>query len=370
MSPPARTLVISDLHLGMRSGADVLRRPAPRARLLEALDGVDRLVLLGDALELRQGPLRDALAAARPVFEAIGDALGADAEVVLVPGNHDHRLLDPWLARRGADGPPAPLALEEHPGPDASPALEAIAGWLAPARLDVAYPGVWLRDDVYAIHGHYLDRHITVPTIERLGAGAMARIVGPVPAHARPDDYERALAPLYAWITAIAERTPPGARGTRTSASAAAWRFLAADGHRPLRGRLLAGMLPLGAATINRLGLGPVNSDLSATELRRAGLLAMGEACTRLGIVAEHVIFGHTHRAGPFAADDELEWRVAGHGRLANTGCWVYEETFLRSGRSSPYWPGGAIEVRADGPPIAHRLLADAERATLRPGPA
>jgi Calcineurin-like phosphoesterase len=367
MPPPARTLVISDLHLGMRNGADVLRRSVPRGRLLEALDGVDRLVLLGDALELRQGPLRDALAAARPVFEAIGDALGAGAEVVLVPGNHDHRLLDQWFERRGAVGPTAPLGLEEHPGPDASPALEAIAGWLAPARLDVAYPGVWLRDDVYAIHGHYLDRHITVPTIERLGAGAMARVVGPVPERARPDDYERALAPLYAWITAIAERTPPGDGGTRTSVSAAAWKLLAADGHRPLRGRLLAGVLPLGAATINRLGLGPVNPDLSAAELRRAGVLAMGEACERLGIVAEHVLFGHTHRAGPFAADDELEWTIAGHGRLANSGCWVYEEAFLRTGRSSPYWPGGAMEVRPEGPPVPHRLLEDVDAGALRP---
>jgi hypothetical protein len=42
-----RTLVISDLHLGSRNGVDVLRRPAARDALLEALDGVDRLVLLG-----------------------------------------------------------------------------------------------------------------------------------------------------------------------------------------------------------------------------------------------------------------------------------------------------------------------------------
>jgi len=46
-----RTLIVSDLHLGLRTGVDVLRRPAALARLLEALDGVDRLVLLGDALE-------------------------------------------------------------------------------------------------------------------------------------------------------------------------------------------------------------------------------------------------------------------------------------------------------------------------------
>ena len=42
---------------------------------------------------------------------------------------------------------------------------------------DVAYPGVWLREDVYALHGHYSDLHATVPTFERIAAGAMARFV-------------------------------------------------------------------------------------------------------------------------------------------------------------------------------------------------
>ena len=61
-----RTLVISDLHLGLRSGSEALRRPAALGVLLDRLDGVDRLVLLGDTLELRHGPTRDALATAEP----------------------------------------------------------------------------------------------------------------------------------------------------------------------------------------------------------------------------------------------------------------------------------------------------------------
>ncbi len=61
-----RTLIISDLHLGSATGVDLLRRPELRARLLEALADVDRLVLLGDLLELRHGPRHEALAAARP----------------------------------------------------------------------------------------------------------------------------------------------------------------------------------------------------------------------------------------------------------------------------------------------------------------
>ena len=40
-----------------------------------------------------------------------------------------------------------------------------------PRALRSAYPGVWLREDVYATHGHYGDRHNTMPILERLGAG-------------------------------------------------------------------------------------------------------------------------------------------------------------------------------------------------------
>src|SRR4051812_39182528 len=140
---PVRTVVVSDLHLGARTGVDLLRRPAARAALLERLDGADRLVLLGDTLELRHGPVREALAAARPVLEAIGAAMRG-GDVVLVPGNHDHGLLAPWLEGRGADGPPPPLSLEEHAGPGATPATAAFAAMLGQATLDVAYPGLWL----------------------------------------------------------------------------------------------------------------------------------------------------------------------------------------------------------------------------------
>src|SRR4051794_27243677 len=109
-----RTLVVSDLHLGARTGVDVLRRPGARGALLERLDGVDRLVLLGDTLELRHGPLREALAAARPVLDAIGAAM-AGREVLLVPRNHDHPLLPPWLQGRGDRGPPPPPRPPERP---------------------------------------------------------------------------------------------------------------------------------------------------------------------------------------------------------------------------------------------------------------
>ena len=56
------TAVISDLHLGTRTKADLLARPDVRARLIGELASVDQVVLLGDSIELRDGPLSEALA--------------------------------------------------------------------------------------------------------------------------------------------------------------------------------------------------------------------------------------------------------------------------------------------------------------------
>ena len=71
------TLIVSDLHLGARTGIDLLRRERPRDALLEAVAEAERLVLLGDVLELRHGPARDALTAAAPILRALGVAMVA-----------------------------------------------------------------------------------------------------------------------------------------------------------------------------------------------------------------------------------------------------------------------------------------------------
>ena len=80
-SPPAATMRACaprsspTCTSGFGSGADLLRRESFRARLLEAIEGVDRLVLLGDVLELRDRPLREALDAAAPAFAELAEAL-------------------------------------------------------------------------------------------------------------------------------------------------------------------------------------------------------------------------------------------------------------------------------------------------------
>jgi len=364
------TVVLSDLHLGARTGVDVLRRPSPRSALLAELADGPRVVLLGDALELRHGPAREAVAAADPLLQELGEALGDRGQVVLVAGNHDHGLIAPWLERRLNVAAPEPLGLERWAeAGDVGGWVAEMATRLAPAELRVAYPGLWLREDVYATHGHYLDRHITVPTFERLGAGAMSRLLGsPAAAAAGPEDYEAVLAPLYAWGHALAQRSPGAAAAPGTGAATRLWRTLA-DGH---GGALRAAMTAAGYAgavgAVNRMGLGPLRRDLSAPELRRAGLVAMGEAVGRLSIDAEHVVFGHTHRAGPLAGDEHREWRAAGGARLHNAGSWVYERHFLTATpNESPYWPGVVVRVGPDGPPQLRRLLGDHDHAALAP---
>jgi predicted phosphodiesterase len=390
------TLVVSDLHLGGASGAAVLERPAARKALFDGLRDVKRLVLLGDVLELRHGPRRDALARARPFFEELGEAF-AGREVVVLAGNHDHSLVESWLRTREENGEAAPLGLEQRfEAGQASSMLAAIAQWAAPARVSAAYPGLWLRDDVYATHGHQLDCHLSVPTMECLGIGMTARALRrPVSEFATPADYEAVTAPVYAWIDAVARQAPTGA-ALNGESTVKMWRALGGDGDSSsgsergdavessgiaglaalgpaLRRRAIAGAFPIAVAALNRAGLGAFKADISAPELRRAGLRAMTEAAARLGLGDAHVIFGHTHRAGPLKRDDQSEWRGGSDGsgaRLMNTGCWTFDAYFLRGGPGeSPYWPGGAVLVEDEGPPLLRRLLDEHSAEQLAPTP-
>ena len=112
----------------------------------------------------------------------LGRALGPDGELVLVGGNHDHGLVAGWIDGRLQSEPPGFLGLEQVMAPeDAGPLAVRLAERAAPARVRSPIPALWLRDDVYAIHGHYSDLHTTVPTFERLAAGAMARWVVHLP---------------------------------------------------------------------------------------------------------------------------------------------------------------------------------------------
>jgi Calcineurin-like phosphoesterase len=362
-----RTAVISDLHLGSGGGGDILRQERFRELLAERLDGIDRLVLLGDVIELRDRPLAESIDRSRATLAALGKIAG-EAEVVIVAGNHDHYLVEPWLQRRALEAAP-PLELEQLGEPDGGP-LGEVALALAPAAVRFAYPGLWLRDDVYATHGHYLDRHLTIPTLERLGVAMVERLLGIEPGGPDPlepptedapavsaDEYERVLFPVYAFLFGLAQATVPERVGG-ADPSLRIWKLLSGGKTRAARMRswLLGSVaLPGAIGVANRLGLGPVGSDLSPGAIARAGIAAMSQVVERLGITADHVIFGHTHRRGPLPSDPA--WRASSTS-LWNTGSWVHTPTLLgRSAAESPYWPGTVAIVDEDGPPqLVHSL--------------
>ena len=320
------------------------------------MQDVDRLVLLGDIIELRERPWRQVLGAALPTLTALGEALPAAASVVLTVGNHDHGLLAPALQRRSVAEPaPPPLAAEAEMRALAGEPLQRVCSALGTERVLFCYPGTWLREDVYATHGHYLDRHTTVPTLERLAIGAVARMAGEPPGGpASAEDYEARLGPVYAWLDAYAGTG--GRTGQRSSV--AAWRALG-QGNRSrggLRRRTLRAAFPAIVAGLNRAGLGPVSDDVSIETLRSSSLAAFGEVLLRLRVQAPFVIFGHTHRAGPLPGDDpgwvaDLQRNPTGELRLLGG-----ERTLAGGDPQSPR-PGFCVRLEDDHEPKLVNLL-------------
>jgi UDP-2,3-diacylglucosamine pyrophosphatase LpxH len=352
-----RTAIVSDLHLGSGYGEDLLRDPGVRRTLLEEIAGADRLVLLGDVLELRELPLPEVLAAARPFFEELGEAM-AGRPIVLVPGNHDHRLAEPLIERLALAA--ELLALEQRAVP-AGEGATRIDAWLGATDLELAYPGIWLRDDVYATHGHYMDCHMSLPRIECIAAAATMRAFGPLPARTRPDDYERVLRPVYGFSFALAQ-AGFSRRGTRPSERA--WRSISGGirrGGRTRRAALRAAAgaaVPAGIWSVNHLLRTDFRADLSAAAISRSGIEAATEMAARLAVDGAHVITGHTHRAGP--GEHEAEWPLPGGGRLHNTGSWVFADAFHRPGHPpGPYWPGTVTWLEDQQPPRRIQLLIE-----------
>ena len=118
-------------------------------------------------------------------------------------------------------------------------------------------------------------------------AGVAPRLVGRdvIGVAGEPVAVEAALAPLYAWLHQLAQRADPRATMAGGSISSKAWVALAGDGakRKRIRRALLGAGYATGVATLNRLGLGPLERDLSGPALRRGGLRGMREVTRRLG---------------------------------------------------------------------------------------
>jgi predicted phosphodiesterase len=355
--PPVLTAILSDLHLGTRSQADVLRLRPIRQILFEALEAADEIVLLGDVLELREQPLPDALDVARPFFQDLGEALPGK-RVTMLAGNHDHRVVAEWLEELRLDG--KPLGLEQRTSPGASRIAQQLADQMPRNEVELAYPGIWLRPGTYAQHGHYIDAHMSIPRLEAIAIHATARVAGGLPPPPRtPDDYEAAMTPLYAFAYALAQGSSRARRILGMDLSRRVWHRI--DSRRDIRSRALRDVaIPSAVWALNRAGMGPFEARLSGHALRKSGLTAMNHLMAALGVDAREVIYGHTHRPGPLPHDRDWD------ARLFNTGSWLYEPNLLQTtAGESPYWPGTVLYVEDDKPPRLERLLLDVSHEGL-----
>jgi UDP-2,3-diacylglucosamine pyrophosphatase LpxH len=339
-----RTLVVSDLHLGGRLGHDVLSRPEPLAKLLEALDGVDRLVLLGDIIELLPRWTPRASEVGERVLSAIGTRLGSDREVLYVPGNHDQLLVKAWVRAQGRT-----LGVDTEVDLHATPGIARVASWLAPARVRVHYPGVWLSDRVWATHGHYLDRHLLPESAFGIARGLLGRLPR---SGAVPSDYETGGGLSVTRLEALLARLP------RALAA------LVEDVAELVR----AATMPRVPRVLFHRRLAPLTAALLGVQMRRASIPALARVVHRLGVEAEWVVFGHVHRLGPLPQDRPDQWvGPGGRPRALNTGSWHYEPLLVhRAGRPHPYWPGGAVMIESGRDPVAVGLLDELDAEALR----
>jgi hypothetical protein len=341
-----RTLIVSDLHLGARLRRDVLQNPAALEPLLGEVDRADRLVLLGDIVELLEGRPAQALHAAEPVLRALGARLGAGREAILVPGNHDAELVRPWMRAHGI-----PASVDAEIPLDATPALACVAALLGPARVRAHYPGVHLDERVWATHGHYLDRHL----LPEAAFGVARGLLGRLPRDgAAPADYEGG--PSVTRVEALLTRWLPGPLARLVDDAAELVRATTMPGlHRLVHRRF---------ATLNAALLG--------AQVRRAAVPALARVVHRLGVEADVVVFGHVHRRGPLPDDDLARWRGPdGRLRIVNSGAWTYEPLLLHNAAPPhPYWPGGAVVLETGGEPEAVGLLDHLGGPELNPASA
>jgi hypothetical protein len=202
-----------------------------------------------------------------------------------------------------------------------------------------------------------------VPALECLAVSAVERALGrSADGRRTPDDYEAALSPFYSLAFELAQARGP-VRQTTGGASVAIWRRTGGAGSpTTLSGRILTDVaIPTFVGALNRTGIGPYRPELNGPALRRAGLRGMADVIARLAIDAPYVLFGHTHRSGPWPGDDSAEWILPHGGRLLNTGSWILDEAF---GATGPYVPGTCVFVDAEGPPRLERLLEESATRT------
>ena len=228
--------------------------------------------------------------------------------------------------------------------------LDDLCRLLAPARVQVRYPGVWLAPRVFATHGHYVDRHLLAalssqvwPPEGRRGDPSGRHGVRRPTRNRRMGRSERPHGSVGSTRAAArragADSTPRDARPSPTTSGAR-------RRHRRARRRCSTASLPepLAAGAVAALGATrraviaglPRDRARDADARRVGGLGGAARARPRrrgalpgdrrawrsdLGIDADAIVFGHIHRRGPLPSDPPAMWRPGGGAgpRLLNT---------------------------------------------------
>lgn len=98
----------------------------------------------------------------------------------------------------------AGLAPDSRVSLDPTPELARVVSCLAPARVRVHYPGVWLGPGGWATHGHYLDRHLVPEAAFGVTRGLFGRVPRP---GVVPMDYALAGGPSLTRLEALVINT-------------------------------------------------------------------------------------------------------------------------------------------------------------------
>ena len=231
----------------------------------------------------------EALSAAEPALREIGSALGAGREVVIVAGNHDHHLVAPWFDRRyrlsdpGATWSRVDGRLERALDAITAVARRRLGSGRLPGRMAARRR---LRDA----------RPLPRPSHDGPGVRADRRR-GDGPGRRASSGWPASGRGLRGRALADVRLDPrdraDGGRDMEETSHGPSTRARQAldgtDGRRSIRRLGLLAALPGAACRRSTArGSGPLRSDLSGQELRRAGLrsLRRGAGATRGGRVA------------------------------------------------------------------------------------
>ena len=281
-----------------------------------------------------------------------------------------------WIDARLQTEPAGFLGLEqrfEPPRPARSPRALAEAARPAPAAARLPRP-LAARRRLRASTATTPTLHATVPTFERLAAGAMARwIVAAARGRARrrtttrpcsrrctPGCTRSRSAPTTRRVArAAARRRAPGSRSTGEAAA------------HPLRARARRRLPRARCARSTRAGLGPLRArPVTAPALRRGylhGIARGARGASDLG--APHVIWGHSHRSGPWPRRrprgvDDARRRADPQHRLVGLPAAL---PHARAERLALLAGHRRARRATTGPPRLVRLLGDRGHDELRP---